>query len=89
MKILMIEDNESVCEMMGMFFENEKYDATFHQDGKEGYEAYKAEPSVWDIVILDLNLPSSQLLLSALEDSGSYYNLPSASLKLNLQYFPT
>lgn len=58
MKILMIEDNESVCEMMGMFFENEKYDATFHQDGKEGYEAYKAEPSVWDIVILDLNLPS-------------------------------
>ena len=57
-KILMIEDNESVSEMMSMFFENEGYEASFHQDGGEGFEAYKENPSQWDIVILDLNLPT-------------------------------
>lgn len=58
MKILMIEDNESVCEMMGMFFEKEGFEASFHKDGKEGFEAYQSQPEVWDIVILDLNLPT-------------------------------
>lgn len=58
MNVLMIEDNESVSEMMSMFFENEGYEATFHQDGAEGYEAYKNNPTKWDIVILDLNLPT-------------------------------
>ncbi|MGF3071960.1 response regulator transcription factor [Facklamia sp. P13069] len=58
MKILMIEDNESVCEMMGMFFEKENFEASFHGDGKEGFEAYRTQPNIWDIVILDLNLPS-------------------------------
>lgn len=58
MKILMIEDNESVTEMMSMFFENENYDAAFYHDGKEGYDAFEAAPNEWDIAILDLNLPS-------------------------------
>lgn len=58
MKILMIEDNESVTEMMGMFFENEKYDAAFYHDGKQGFDAFKENPDKWDIAILDLNLPS-------------------------------
>ena len=58
MKVLMIEDNESVCEMMSMFFEKEAFDSTFHHDGAEGFEAYKRSPHDWDIVILDLNLPS-------------------------------
>ncbi|MGB9343943.1 MAG: DNA-binding response regulator, partial [Trichococcus sp.] len=38
MEILMIEDNEAVCEMMAMFFENEGWQATFKHDGKEGLE---------------------------------------------------
>ncbi|WP_124058218.1 response regulator transcription factor [Vaginisenegalia massiliensis] len=58
MNILMIEDNESVCEMMAMFFEKEQFSATFHHDGAQGYQAYKDNPTIWDIVILDLNLPS-------------------------------
>ncbi|MBG9980689.1 response regulator transcription factor [Facklamia sp. DSM 111018] len=58
MKVLMIEDNESVCEMMGMFFEKEGFNSTFHGDGKEGFEAYQERPFEWDLVILDLNLPS-------------------------------
>lgn len=36
MNILMIEDNQSVSEMMQMFFLNEGWEATFKYDGKKG-----------------------------------------------------
>lgn len=58
MKLLMIEDNVSVSEMMEMFFSKEGWDATFKLDGKEGLDAFLACPDEWDIVTLDLNLPS-------------------------------
>ena len=58
MEILMIEDNEAVCEMMAMFFENEGWQAVFKHDGKEGLETFAAADRKWDMIILDLNLPS-------------------------------
>ena len=58
MNVLMIEDNESVCEMMSMFFEKEQFQGHFYHDGLEGYNAYAESPSKWDIVLLDINLPS-------------------------------
>ena len=54
----MIEDNESVSEMMQMFFLNEGWDATFQYDGQAGLDTFLAEPDRWDMVTLDLNLPS-------------------------------
>ena len=36
MNVLMIEDNESVCEMMSMFFEKEQFQGHFYHDGLEG-----------------------------------------------------
>lgn len=57
MKILMIEDNKSVSEMMSMFFQKEKWDAHFAYDGDEGVAMFKAQPNDWDIITLDLNLP--------------------------------
>ncbi|MGP6140466.1 response regulator transcription factor [Jeotgalibaca sp. A127] len=58
MKILMIEDNESVCEMMSMFFEKENWKPAFSGDGKEGLDLFLASKDYWDMIILDLNLPS-------------------------------
>ena len=55
MKILMVEDNHSVCEMMAMFFKKEKWDADFAYDGEAAVEMY--EKGSDDIVLLDLNLP--------------------------------
>lgn len=55
----MIEDNESVSEMMQMFFLNEKWEATFKYDGKEGLDTFLANPDEWDMVTLDLNLPTT------------------------------
>ncbi|MGX7197642.1 winged helix-turn-helix domain-containing protein [Enterococcus olivae] len=58
MNILMIEDNESVSEMMQMFFLNEGWEAVFKYDGKEGLDEFLADPDKWDMITLDLNLPS-------------------------------
>ncbi|HAA3644054.1 TPA_asm: DNA-binding response regulator [Listeria monocytogenes] len=56
MKLLMIEDNISVCEMIEMFFMKEEIDATFVHDGKQGYEAFFKDE--YDIAIIDLMLPN-------------------------------
>ncbi|CUL99351.1 two component system response regulator PieR [Listeria monocytogenes] len=56
MKLLMIEDNVSVCEMIEMFFMKEEIDATFVHDGKQSYEAFFKDE--YDIAIIDLMLPN-------------------------------
>lgn len=67
MKILMIEDNHSVCEMMGMFFKKEKWDAESAYDGEEALAKFKEAPNDWDIVTLDLNLPKIDGMQVAVE----------------------
>lgn len=56
MKILVIEDNQSVCSMLEMFFSKEGMEGYFVHDGLEGYEAYKRDQ--WDVLIIDWMLPS-------------------------------
>lgn len=57
MNILMIEDNESVCEMMSMFFEKEGWDSAFSGDGQKGLDLFLTDKKSWSMIILDLNLP--------------------------------
>ena len=54
----MIEDNESVCEMLQMFFEKENWQVTFIHDGQEGLDEYKNNQEMYDLLILDIMLPS-------------------------------
>src|SRR5690625_5159707 len=58
MHILMIEDNESVCEMLQMFFEKEEWEVTFIHDGQEGLDEYTNNQEKYDLLILDIMLPS-------------------------------
>lgn len=53
----MVEDNQTLCEMMAMFFKREKWEAGYAQDGIKAVEMFKKDPTGWDIVLLDLNLP--------------------------------
>ncbi|WP_141433082.1 response regulator transcription factor [Bacillus sp. 03113] len=55
MKILVVEDNESVCSMLEMFFLKEKYIGTFVHNGQEGFEIFKKEK--WNLIIVDWMLP--------------------------------
>ncbi len=79
MKILMVEDNKSVSEMMSMFFQKEAWDAHFAYDGNEAVEAFSVDPESWDIITLDLNLPGldgmqvAQKNPRVVEDSTNYY----------------
>lgn len=57
MKLLMVEDNKSVAEMMSMFFQKEKWNVVYTYDGIEAMEKFKEDPASWDMITLDLNLP--------------------------------
>jgi two-component system, OmpR family, response regulator len=56
MKILMIEDNESVCSMVEMFFLKEGIQGEFVNDGLKGFNRYKE--GEWDLLIVDWMLPN-------------------------------
>jgi two-component system, OmpR family, response regulator len=55
MKILVVEDNESVCSMLEMFFMKEGYQGVFVHDGQRGFELFNKEK--WDLIIVDWMLP--------------------------------
>ncbi|MFS0821944.1 winged helix-turn-helix domain-containing protein [Bacillus sp. 1P02SD] len=55
MKVLVIEDNESVCSMIEMFFSKEGIEGEFIHDGLNGYNRFKEEN--WDLLIVDWMLP--------------------------------
>ncbi|AIE59213.1 response regulator transcription factor [Bacillus methanolicus] len=55
MKVLVIEDNESVSSMIEMFFLKEGIKGEFVKDGLEGYNRYKEDS--WDALIIDWMLP--------------------------------
>jgi two-component system, OmpR family, response regulator len=51
----MIEDNESVCEMVEMFFSKEGIEGEFIHNGLDGYNRFKE--GNWDLLIIDWMLP--------------------------------
>jgi len=54
-KILVIDDDQNICELLRIFLENEGYKVKSASDGAEGISAFKAyEP---DLVLLDIMLP--------------------------------
>ncbi len=55
MKILVIEDNESVSSMIEMFFAKEGIEGVFVNDGLKGYNTFKEHE--WDALIIDWMLP--------------------------------
>ena len=54
-KILVIDDDSNICELLKLYFEKEGYDVKTAADGMEGISAFKMyEP---DLVLLDIMLP--------------------------------
>ncbi len=54
-KILVIDDDANICELLRIFLENEGYKVKSASDGQEGIMAFKTyEP---DLVLLDIMLP--------------------------------
>jgi len=57
LNILMVEDDTSVAEMMGMFFRKEGWKQDIAVDGVEAVDKFKKNPASYDLITLDLNLP--------------------------------
>ena len=54
-KILVIDDDSNICELLRLYFENEGYEVKCALDGSEGVNYFKIyEP---DLVLLDIMLP--------------------------------
>ncbi|QIA87838.1 response regulator transcription factor [Lactobacillus johnsonii] len=76
LKILMVDDDNSVAEMMKMFFSKEQWDVDIAKDGVEAVEMFKANPSSYDIVTLDLNLPKKDGMEVAKEIRAISLSIP-------------
>lgn len=54
-KILLIEDDEFICQMYGMKFQQTPYELMLAKEGQEGLDRMKKEKP--DLVLLDIVLP--------------------------------
>lgn len=57
MQILMVEDDDSVAQMMGMFFKKEGWRQDIASDGVQAVAMFKKNAEKYDLITLDLNLP--------------------------------
>lgn len=76
LKIIMVEDDNSVAEMMKMFFSKEQWEVDIAKDGVEAVEMFKAHPDSYDIVTLDLNLPKKDGMEVAKEIRAISLSIP-------------
>lgn len=74
MKILVIEDNESVSSMIELFFSKEGIQGEFVKDGLEGYQRAKEE--TWDCLIVDWMLPSMEGIVICQKLRAAKYSVP-------------
>ena len=54
-KLLIVDDDPNICDMMKLFFENEGYKVKTANDGVEGLASFKVYNP--DIVLLDIMMP--------------------------------
>ena len=57
LRILMVEDDSSVAEMMGMFFKKEGWLQDIAVEGVDAVDMFKENADKYDLITLDLNLP--------------------------------
>ena len=56
MKVLAIDDNKEITDMLSLYFETQEIDFKAVNDGKEGLQALKSEE--FDLALLDLAMPN-------------------------------
>lgn len=57
MKILLVDDDEALCELLTEYLELEGFDVTTAHDGKIALDTIKESTSEFDAIILDIMLP--------------------------------
>ena len=75
MKVLLIEDNETLSRMVSKYFRIKKIDCTVFTDGREGLKQILEQKH--DVIILDLAMPdfSGYDIIDSLEKEGKLKEL--------------
>ena len=75
-KILVVDDDANICELLRLYLTKEGYQVTVANDGEEGLEKFNAVKP--DMVLLDIMLPEEDGLsiLEKLRTDVRYKNLP-------------
>ncbi|MDR0899158.1 MAG: response regulator transcription factor [Lactobacillaceae bacterium] len=59
MKILVVEDDQQIADMLDLFFTKEDWEVKNIQNGDEAIAEIKKDPNGYDLMTLDLNLPGT------------------------------
>ncbi|MCI9459950.1 MAG: response regulator transcription factor, partial [Clostridia bacterium] len=54
-KVLMIDDDENICQLLSLYLEKDGFTADFAHDGATGLET--ARNNAYDVIILDIMMP--------------------------------
>lgn len=73
-KVLIIEDDESIVELLSIHLKDMNSDVDFSHNGRIGFE--KALTAVYDLIVLDINLPEKDGLDICRELRGAKVNTP-------------
>ena len=55
-KILVVDDDKNICELLRLYLEKEGYDVILAFDGKEGIDKFKSQNP--DLILLDVMMPN-------------------------------
>ena len=72
----MVEDDNSVAEMMKLFFAKEQWNVDVAVDGQQAVDMFMANKDKYDIITLDLNLPKKDGMEVAKEIREVSDNIP-------------
>lgn len=70
MKILVVEDDKKIVDMLKLFFQKEKWQVECIENGEDAIRIVKSKPNEFDLMTLDLNLPGVDGIQVAKEVRG-------------------
>ncbi len=56
-RVFLCEDDENLGPLLCDFLNSKGYETRLFQDGESAYEAFSADPTAWDICVLDVMMP--------------------------------
>ncbi|MDO5036157.1 MAG: response regulator transcription factor [Porphyromonas sp.] len=56
-RVFLCEDDENLGPLLSDFLTTKGYETSLYRDGQEGYDAFSADPTSWDICVLDVMMP--------------------------------
>lgn len=72
MKVLLIDDNQEICEAVAFYLESQGIDCKVLNEGRKGLESIRNNNENFDVILLDLAIPefSGYHIFNVLKEEG-------------------